>query len=259
MAEDEAAPRDFDSILTGNKPKRQKPIIQTSKTATKVDMIKTFIDRYNQRSKDDLLKAIMKSGDKTELEAFRTLKLGPNFVQIFSQAISEIDISRKLVGHTFVDSLLSDCEPKKDTTETTETAILFVRWCREQGINPGDFLLKLYSVLDKTFPKLNCFTMHGRSNAGKTFWLSPITQALPDIVGQTIQSQDFAFQGCADKQLIEIPELTLTKPEQVEETKKIFEGIPTMINVENKEPKKLDRTPVLLSCNTLPWAIFIND
>ena len=259
MAEDEAAPRDVDSVLNGNRPERQKPIIVTSKTATKVDMIKEFIDMYNQRSIDDLLKAIMKTGDKTELEAFRTLKLGPNFVQIFQQAISEIDISRKPVGHTFIDSLISDCEPKTDTMDTTETAILFVRGCREQGINPDDFLLKLYSVLDKTFPKLNCFTIHGKSNAGKTFSLSPLTQALLDVVGQTIQSQDFAYQGCCDKQIIEIPELTLTKPEQVEETKKIFEGIPTMINVKNKEPKKLERTPVLLSCNTLPWANFLNE
>ena len=113
-------------------------------------------------------------------------------------------------------------------------------------------------MLDKTFPKLNCFTLHGRSNAGKTFWLSPLTQALPDIVGQTIQSQDFAYQGCCDNQVIEIPELTLTKPEQVEETKKVFEGIPTMVNIKNKEPKKLERTPVL-SCNTLPWSNFLNE
>ena len=108
----------------------------------------------------------MKTGDKTELEAFRTLKLGPNFMQIFSQAISEIDLSRKLVGHTFIDTLISEAEPQKDSMDTTETAILFVRWCHEQGINPGDFLLKLYSVLDKTFPKLNCFTIHGISGRG---------------------------------------------------------------------------------------------
>ena len=259
MAEDEDAPRDFQAVLNGNKPERSKPIIQTSKTATKVDMIKEMVERYGQRSIDDLLKAIMRTGDKQELEAFRTLKLGPNFQQIFCQAISEIDISRKLVGHTFVDTLMNEAEPAKDCMETTETAILFVRWCREQNINPGDFLLKLYSVLDKTFPKLNCFTLHGRSNAGKTFWLSPLTQALPDVVGQTIQSQDVAYQSCTDKQVIEIPELTLTKPEQVEETKKIFEGIPTMVNIKNKEPKKLERTPVLLSCNTLPWNNFLNE
>ena len=114
MAEDENAPRDFQAVLNGTKPERNKPIIQTSKTATKVDMIKEMVERYNQRSIDDLLKAIMRTGDKQELEAFRTLKLGPNFQQIFCQAISEIDISRKLVGHTFVDTLMNEAEPAKD-------------------------------------------------------------------------------------------------------------------------------------------------
>ena len=32
-----------------------------------------------------------------------------------------------------------------------------------------------------------------------------------------------------------------------------------MVNVINKEPKRLERTLVLLSCNTLPWANFLNE
>lgn len=51
-----------------------------------------------------------------------------------------------------------------------------------------------------------------------------------------------------------IPELSFTKPEQVEESKKIFEGLPTQVNIKNKEARMLNRTPILLQCNTLPWA-----
>lgn len=36
--------------------------------------------------------------------------------------------------------------------------------------------------------------------------------------------------------------MTLTKPEQVEEAKKIFKGIPTLVNIKNKEVKRLERT-----------------
>ena len=57
-----------------------------------------------------------------------------------------------------------------------------------------------------------------------------------DVVGQTIQSADFAFQNCVAKEIIQIPELKFTKPEQLEEAKKIFEGLTTVVNVKNKEP-----------------------
>lgn len=70
-----------------------------------------------------------------------------------------------------------------------------------------------------------------------------------DIMGQTIQSADLSFQNCESKEIIQIPELKFTKPEQVEETKKIFEGLSTMVNVKNKEPARLHRIPVILICN----------
>ena len=100
--------------------------------------------------------------------------------------------------------------------------------------------------------------MQGRSNAGKTYWGNLLT-CIPDIVGQTIQSSDFAYQHCVDKDIILIPELSLTKLEQDEELKKITEGLPILVNIKNKEAGKLEKTPVLLTCNRLPWASFGNE
>lgn len=176
-----------DKILNGP-PKR----LPTSKTASKVEIVKNMIRKHNQRSVQDLLMAIMKSGDKAELEEFRTLRLGPTFTQIFIQATTELDMEHKLMGRTFVDTFIEESIVKEDSLSMTQTAITLVNWCREQSINPGDFLLKLFCTLDQTFPKINCFMMQGRSNAGKTYWLNPIVSALPDIVGQTLQSADFA-------------------------------------------------------------------
>ena len=95
---------------------------------------------------------------------------------------------------------------------------------------PGEFLLELYCVLDKSIPKVNCFTLQGQSNAGKTYWTQPLMEN-NDVIGQTIQSSDFAFQNCVGKEVIQIPELKFTKPEQIEEAKKIFEGFSTMVNI----------------------------
>jgi hypothetical protein len=50
-----------------------------------------------------------------------------------------------------------------------------------------------------------------------------------------------------------IPELTIVKPEVCEEMKKVFEGFNVMINIKNREPQILHRTPIILQCNELPW------
>jgi hypothetical protein len=55
------------------------------------------------------------------------------------------------------------------------------------------------------------------------------------------------------QRVIMIPELTIVKPEVCEEMKKVFEGFNVLINVKNKEPQILQRTPIILHCNELPW------
>lgn len=97
-----------------------------------------------------------------------------------------------------------------------ETIVTFNEWCWEQEIRPGDFLMKLYCILEKSYSKINCFMLQGTSNAGKTFWTTGLLP-FPDVTGQTVQSQDFAYQKCLNNEIIQIPELSLTKPEQVEE------------------------------------------
>jgi len=63
--------------------------------------------------------------------------------------------------------------------------------------------------------------IQGVSNGGKTYWMSPlVTQN--HLKGQTIPSQDFKFMNCIGKEIIEIPESTLSKIDEVEEFKKII-------------------------------------
>lgn len=95
--------------------------------------------------------------------------------------------------------------------------------------------MKLFCILDKGFPKINCFMMQGQKNVGKIYWTQSL---LADVVGQTVQSSDFAWQKCFNK-VIPIPELFLTKPDYFEECRKIFEGPETTISVQNKETKLL--------------------
>jgi len=64
---------------------------------------------------------------------------------------------------------------------------------------------------------------------------------------------------CINKDVIEIPELTINQQGELEELKKVFEGLPTQVNVKNKPPQVLERTPVILTTNSDPWKFFSNE
>ena len=146
--------------------------IPTSKTANNVEILKNIINKYNKKTVPDFLQSIIQAGDRAELELFRTLRLGPNFQLVLAQAVAELDMESRQRGDTFIDHFIELCAPKDNTFNTTQTTCLFLQWCKEQRIVPGEFLLELYCVLDKSIPKVNCFTLQGQSNAGKLVgWL----------------------------------------------------------------------------------------
>ena len=237
---------------------KQQPVLATSKTAQKVDVVKKLIEKYQKKSIDELLKCIIRQNCKEELELFRILRLGPNFKDVFDQALNELDIEANERGDTYIDAFAGNVQPVQGSLTRSETATVFLEWCKEQNISSPDLLLKLFLVLDKSFPKLNSLMLQGSSNAGKTYWIKAVL-SISDFVGQTIQSTDFAYQQCIDKLVIQIPELSLTKPEQVEVFKIVCEALPIQINIKNKEPRRLPRTPVILTCNEVPWKHFGNE
>lgn len=232
----------------------QKQLKETH-TAKKVELVKGLMKKYNKTNEEELLKEIIKPEDLQDLVNYRVLFTGPYIRTIQAQAISELRIENNLMGYTYIDKFIEECPSPVDVMGVEETAQLHLDWCSDQGIDTGDFMVKLNCVLSKSYAKVNCFMLQGQSNASKTYWTLPV-MCFPDIVGQTIQSQDFAYYRCLSKEIIQIPELSLSKPEKVEESKKIFEGLPTTVNVKNKVPRVLERTPVILTCNNHPWKFF---
>lgn len=222
--------------------------------AKKVELVKNLMRKYNRINEEELLNEVMRHEDPQDLLNYHVLFTGPYIRTIQAQAISEMWIENNLIGYSYIDKFIDECPSPIDVLSVEETAQLHLNWCSDQGIDCGDLMVKLYCVLAKNYAKINCFMMQCQSNAGKTYWTLPV-MCFPDLVGQTIQSQDFANQRCLFKEVIQIPELSLSKPEQVEEAK-IFEGLPTTVNVKNKEPHVLERTPVILICNNHPWKFF---
>lgn len=251
----ENPPLSFEEALSGERKKKKQSDAPT-RSAKRIDTIIDFIREYDSTVQVITCK-VQAQDDKDRLLLWRTIVTANNFSSIFSQALTEMRNLNDNLGITYILDRLTEFRPSEEEIDRYltihETARAFNEWCLEQNLSQSILLTEMYTVLTKKNANINTLLLHGESNAGKTYWCKALSP-FEDLTGQTIQSADFAWSKCIDKEVIMIPELSFTKPEQVEEAKKIFEGLPTTINIKNKEGRMMKRTPILLQCNTLPWA-----
>lgn len=175
-------------------PQETKQLKETH-TAKNVELVKSLMKKYNKVNEEELLNEIMKTEDPQDLVNYRVLFTEPYIKTIMQQAIAEMRIENYFSGYTYLHKFIEECPSPVDCLSVEDTAQLHLYWCSDQGIDAGDFMMKLYCILNKSYAKINCFMMQGQSNAGKTYWTPPL-MVFPDIIGQTIQSQDFAYQRC---------------------------------------------------------------
>ena len=149
-------------------------------------------------------------------------------------------------------------DSRQKTMNYENTVQFFNQWTFEQGINILQFIMEIYSVIRMYHPKRNTFYLQGTSNAGKTYILESIVPH-KDKVGQHITSRDFMFQGCLNKPVIVINELTLQNQSESETYKNILGGEPTYINLKHRNAEILYRKPVFLTSNLPIWRFVSND
>lgn len=227
--------------------------ITMSKSVPKIDILKALMEKYQKFTEEDLYKKIYQGKEEQDINLIRNLTMTSYTKDIFKNAIRELEMDGETSSDgNFVDTLIQNKPTLENSFSTTETADLFLRWCEEQQISSGDCMMKLYYICDKTLPKYNSFMLQGASNAGKTFWNTMLTSA-SNVIGQTIQSNDFTWMNCVDKELIQFAELKLNNEQLIENFKKITGGEPTIVNVKHQGGRIIQRTPVIITCNTLPW------
>lgn len=79
--------------------------LPTTKTATKVDILKAYMIRYSTNNTDEILKQIMMNGSMDELNEWRSLCLVPVFQNIKVQACKELNMTLEIHGTTYIDKL----------------------------------------------------------------------------------------------------------------------------------------------------------
>ena len=236
--------------------KSEKPKgLPTTKTSEKVGILKELCQRYNCFDQSKLLTTLMAESED-DVRQWRILRTSPNFNVIWTTCMEELK-SEKVIANKKYGELFIEWAKRNEFEENMsvcETAALWKEWCNFQRIDPIDCIIEMYYVLFECLSKKNTFMVLGQSDAGKTFWTTALV--IPDLVGQVITSADFMWQECTGKDLILVPELTLSKYDQVEGFKKVSECLSTMVNVKNKAAVMLPRTPMIVTTNSPPWKFF---
>jgi Parvovirus non-structural protein NS1 len=131
---------------------------------------------------------------------------------------------------------------------------LIHKWCAENNFPIQTLLADIFDVLERKCPKINTFCLHGPPNCEKSYLMRSLIAWFP-FFGEAIgggASYAFLWQDCVDTAVIFIEEPYIT-PAEVEQFKLVFEGAETHVHVKNKGDALLQPTPVIVTCNNLPW------
>ena len=118
------------------------------------------------------------------------------------------------------------------------------------GYTLNSFCEDVNAIMTKEWPKINTLFLQGPSNAGKSKLARSIVEGFLTH-GQTTRSETFMFQDCCDQQCILIEEMRICQ-ENVDDVKRLFEGSKMKVDIKNKDPRELKRTPVVACSNTPP-------
>jgi hypothetical protein len=131
------------------------------------------------------------------------------------------------------------------------------RICRHNNWSVTKFVSDVVEIMQKQNQKVNCLFFQGPSNAGKSTLATSIRDGFLSV-GNVTRSDTFLFQDCVDRQLI-FQEECIIKPSTVDDWKRMMEGAQMKVDIKNRDPKNVSRTPVLVCSNALPWDLVQNE
>lgn len=111
------------------------------------------------------------------------------------------------------------------------------------------------AILSKKREKVNKIVLFGGSNAGKSIILKSTFEVFSDVnyMYQGV-ANNFMFEGMEDAEVC-IWEEALFSVEQQETIKLIMEGAETAAAAKYRKNVQIDRVPLGITCNVLPWVM----
>lgn len=226
-------------------------------------LVKMLMMRYRANNMSEMFHAIGNLAPGEE-EAYKQLwhRLSgrPSIAKTMEVALNHLKCENQLKTFDFlVDELCKspDIYPEDKYEDPIASYKFFIKWCKHQRIDVGEFVTNLMDVLNKKDPKVNTFALIGPSNAGKTVMITKPLQTIMRYVGQIGNrgnDSPFMFQECVNCSLITIDECIMA-PEHYEDMKLLMGGETMKVNVKHQGHATINRTPVLLTGNKEPWVL----
>lgn len=140
------------------------------------------------------------------------------------------------------------------------SAQLIGRVIKEQCLDNADciaFIDRLIDVVDKQVGKYNTFYILGKPGCGKGFIMDSVLELFAPSSGKIRNPKKggdtFCFQDGVHCRINEWNECVLDGKDFIETAKEVWEGKPTPVNVKHEKKIILDRTPLIVCCNGIPW------
>ena len=185
---------------------------------------------------------------------------GSDATQMYPDSKTEIKQSRQ-------QNIFKANEAKKQKTKSSNLnrkkqarldSTVESNWFDGQGIPPQQFLRDLDAIMNSKYSKRNCFILFGESNSLKSVILRSVVEGLQYCDIYQGVANNFMFQGAIGKDVI-LWEEAVFNLLQVETFKKVMEGAECSVARKGISDAVLTRTPVLISCNTIPWCMVLGD
>lgn len=141
-----------------------------------------------------------------------------------------------------------------DPKESYQKMLAWLEW---QHIDPVSFVNNVFDVMDRVNPKINCITLIGAPNSGKTTMVSaPIREICKHVgqIGNRGANSDFIYQECLNKRMIALDECVMA-PQCLEDLKLLTAGEKLKSNCKSKGFEDVVRTPCILTGNKEPWVL----
>ncbi len=223
----------------------------TTKGMEQLDYLIWNIKRTGALTIGELIMSMSKCKKQSK---WLNLYSSPQFSVLAKKAFEmERAVSANLSWVDLLDTHSSQYETDSKFYDTDTSVRIFDHWCAHHHISKARFVKDLWDVVSGNLPKINCFTLMGPSNAGKSYILRTmryISHAYGEI--HAGDNNAFQFQNCINTNLIYIDEPRIS-PEIGEQFKLVMEGSPTLVKVKGRPDEILKQTPIIITSNSPVW------
>lgn len=236
-------------------------VIKETATDAIGKVLRVLMKRYRANNPSEMFAAISKlaPGQDTEYKAvWSRLSSKTTIGRMMEASLNYLKCEKQ--NKTFEQMIDEFCQSPdilsdEEYESPEDSYTYFLSWCKFQHIDPLEIITNTMDVMNKKQLKKNSICLIGDTNAGKTVMFADPIKYIMRFVGQigNRTENNFMWQDCVNCCLICIDECIMD-PAHLEDLKMVLGGEKVSVSVKFQGNSSLNRTPVILTGNKVPWA-----